>query len=1080
MSYAIAQEKIAQAKAEGWTELDLAGLELETLPPELWELEQLEVLLLGKTDEEGKTIGNKLQKLPDEIQNLTNLKLLNLYHNQLNTLPPELGNLTNLQEVNFNWNKLSSLPDTIGKLINLQVFELEGNELNSLPEEIGNLVNLEFLDLSSNQLSSLPETIGNLHNLRLLRLRHNHLSYLPDTIGQLINVQGLNLSENKLSRLPESILGLSNLEWLNVTSNPLSSLPDAIGNLHNLELLVLCNTQLSSLPDAIGRLLNLQSLNLSSNQLSSVPPKIGQLSNLQQLDLGGNQLSSLPPEIGQLSNLQQLDLWNNQLSSVLPEIGTLTNLKQLDLRNNQLNTFPPQVRELPQLETLNLYNCGIRTLPDWIQALPNLKSLDLRANPLPIPPELLGQKEWFRNPGDLQEILSFYFQTQTQTPDAHPLNEAKLLIIGEPGAGKTTLAQKFLNPDYELKEDEVSTEGIEVLPWEFSPGTGQPFRARIWDFGGQEIYHQTHQFFLSQRSLYILVADTRKEDTDFYYWLKTVNLLGGNSPVIIVKNEKQDRQRDINERQLRGEFLHLEKVFAVNLATGRGLPELVQYIQRCLTTLDHVGTPVPPAWSRVRAILENCTESRNTLDRSEYFEFCRQQGLTDTAEMLRISAYLHDLGICLHFQQDKVLKNLLMLKPEWGTKAAYQILDNTKVRNNLGHFTTADLAELWTKDYAPYQDELLELMQKFKLCYEIPRQPQHYIAPQLLSADQPCYLWDEAQNLRLRYCYEFMPKGIISRLIVELHEYIVYQEEQALVWKTGVVVTNGSALAEIQENYPQRTIDIRVRGNRQRDWLLPIAHELDKIHASYNSDLQEPGEERLKVEKLIPCNCDRCRTSADPEFYPKRVLDQYLDDRRPDIECRKSYDRVNVRRLLDDVVDELFYPDPQTLNRRGFFSLDREMGAPIMPSLPPPPQNPTLSTNAQGVTVIVQQNQENPTVSNPTQFQGDYVRGDKVMGDKVGRDKIGTQINNPSPNLVETVQLIKALLNELSEEYNPHTEKGQNLIKQEALQKLETDPTLKQRFLNALKEGGATAIEEMVDHPVVKPLVAAVKGFMDA
>jgi len=28
-------------------------------------------------------------------------------------------------------------------------------------------------------------------------------------------------------------------------------------------------------------------------------------------------------------------------------------------------------------------------------------------------------------------------------------------------------------------------------------------------------------------------------------------------------------------------------------------------------------------------------------------------------------------------------------------------------------------------------------------------------------------------------------------------------------------------------------------------------------------------------------------------------------------------------------------------------------------------------------------------------------------------------------------------------------------------------------------EGGATAIEEMVDHPVIKPLIAAAKGFMD-
>ena len=650
------------------------------------------------------------------------------------------------------------------------------------------------------------------------------------------------------------------------------------------------------------------------------------------------------------------------------------------------------------------------------------------------------------------------------------------------------MAQKLLDNAYELDPTEESTEGIAVLRWEFSQENGQPFRARIWDFGGQEIYHQTHQFFLSKRSLYVLVADTRKEDTDFYYWLKTIELLGDDSPVIIVKNEKDDRKIEINDRQLRGEFTHLEKILAVNLATNRGLPELQQSLSRRLSQLNHVATPIPPYYLRIRAVIENCAKSRNILDRQEYFGFCRQNGITDQSEMLAISDYLHDLGICLHFQKDPLLKHYLILKPEWGTAAAYTILDNTAIRNAWGHFSKADLAELWTDEYEQFRDELLQLMKNFKLCYEIPRSPDEYIAPQLLSENEPCYKWDDSQNLHLHYKYDFMPKGILSRLIVELHEYIQYQPspscpderedgqpeetEEALVWKTGVILTNGSATAEVLERYYQKTIEIRVRGSRQRDWLLPIAHELDKIHAGYD---------RLQVQKMIPCNCDRCRFSSDPEFYDLKTLQRYENDRRPDIDCRKSYDRVNVRRLIDDVVDDVRYPDPKHRNdRRGFFSLDREMGGMPTPALPPPPQNPTFPTNSQGVTVIVHQNQEQKTMNNSPQFQGDYVRGDKVMGDKVGRDKIGTQINHASPNLVQAAQEIKALLEEISQDYNPNTPKGQTLIQQEALKALDNDPTLKQRVVNALKEGGATAIEELVDHPVVKPLVAAVKGFMDA
>ena len=683
----------------------------------------------------------------------------------------------------------------------------------------------------------------------------------------------------------------------------------------------------------------------------------------------------------------------------------------------------------------------------------------------------MGEKEWHEEPGDLTTILNFYFQSQS--PDAQPLYEAKLLIVGEGGAGKTSLAQKLLDNAYELKPTEKSTEGIAVLRWEFSQENGQPFRARIWDFGGQEIYHQTHQFFLSKRSLYVLVADTRKEDTDFYYWLKTIELLGDDSPVIIVKNEKDDRQREINDRQLRGEFTHLEKILAVNLATNRGLPELQQYLSRRLSQLDHVATPIPPYYLRIRAIIENCTRTRNILDRQEYFGFCRQNGITDQTEMLAISDYLHDLGICLHFQKDPLLKHYLILKPEWGTAAAYKILDNKAIRHAWGHFSKADLAELWTDEYEEFQDELLQLMKNFKLCYEIPRSPDEYIAPQLLSEKEPCYKWDDSQNLHLHYKYDFMPKGILSRLIVELHEYIQYQPspscpderedgqpEEALVWKTGVILTNGSATAEVLERYHQKTIEIRVNGSRQRDWLLPIAHELDKIHAGYD---------RLQVQKMIPCNCDRCRFSSDPEFYDLKTLQRYENDRRPDIDCRKSYDRVNVRRLIDDVVDELRYPDPKHRNDR-YYGLGLENDRFSEPTLPPP------SHNAQGVTVIVQQNQEQKTMSNQFNIEGNY----NHRGDNVGRDKINTQINNASPNLVEAAQQIKALLEELSEEYNPNTTKGQNLITQEAIQRLKNDRTLQQRFLNALKEGGTTAIEELIDHPVVKPLVAAFKGFTDA
>lgn len=51
--------------------------------------------------------------------------------------------------------------------------------------------------------------------------------------------------------------------------------------------------------------------------------------------------------------------------------------------------------------------------------------------------------------------------------------------------------------------------------------------------------HATHQFFLTKRSLYLLVLDARssEEQNRLEYWLKIIGSFGGESPVIVVGNK---------------------------------------------------------------------------------------------------------------------------------------------------------------------------------------------------------------------------------------------------------------------------------------------------------------------------------------------------------------------------------------------------------------------------------------------------------------------------------------------------------------------------------------------------------------
>jgi internalin A len=154
---------------------------------------------------------------------------------------------------------------------------------------------------------------------------------------------------------------------------------------------------------------------------------------------------------------------------------------------------------------------------------------------------------------------------------------------------------------------------------------------------------------------------------------------------------------------------------------------------------------------------------------------------------------------------------------------------------------------------------------------------------------KPEYSWNKSHNLILRYKYDFMPKGILTRLIVETNPWI---EEQKLVWKNGVVLNKDETRVEVIENYNQREIKVSVSGNRKKELLAVVTHELDKIHRSF---------ERLQYQTLVPCNCSECDGSENPYAYPLESLRKRLKAGKYQVECDRSYESVDVRRLIDDV-----------------------------------------------------------------------------------------------------------------------------------------------------------------------------------
>ena len=642
----------------------------------------------------------------------------------------------------------------------------------------------------------------------------------------------------------------------------------------NLKALNLSNSNFSEL-GYIEEYINLEKLNLSQTNVENIE-RLKSLIYITSLNLSNLRITDISC-LSYLKDLQYLDISFTQVSDLRP-ISNLKNIKRIDLRGSMVRDLSPL---LPMIKK------GINVVWKEQGSLGN-NEICLFNNPLVNPPIEIVR-------AGSKAILSFF--NEIDFSDSYYIYEAKLIIIGEAGAGKTSLALKLINPHQLLNT--TTTEGIEIHNLEFDCGKETPFRINLWDFGGQEIYHMTHQFFLTKRSLYVLVTDGRNENTDFNYWLRTVETYSDNSPLIILENIKEGRKQEIDQRGLAGRFVNLiNPIYYVDLKNdNKELKRITEEIHNQIQKLDHIGSELPRSWVVIRNNLETRKKEDPYISLRDFYKICKKGGIYERKRAKLLSQYLHDLGSILHFQDDIILQTTLFLRNSWVTTGVYRLLDSTEIKQKNGHFTLSDIDKIWNdEDYEGMQGHLIALMKKFELCYEVKDSlnPKMFIAPQLLQIEQPSYEWSNKNNLELRYEYEFMPKGILGRFIVRKHRLI--EDIKSKAWRSGVVLKKGYTKAEVTETYGKSLIRVRVEGEDPRELMTIIREEFDAIHASFP---------KLKVDSMIPCICEECMERVargeEPHFYKYDDLKRRQRKGKKTVECALSYDEVSVDALLDAI-----------------------------------------------------------------------------------------------------------------------------------------------------------------------------------
>ncbi len=138
-------------------------------------------------------------------------------------------------------------------------------------------------------------------------------------------------------------------------------------------------------------------------------------------------------------------------------------------------------------------------------------------------------REVMRSESEKVNVAATFRTFQRLKGNPAELVMAKLLLLGSGRCGKTTIRKALrwydLPPeerhDGENEKDspnparnQVSTSNIHFEAWptgfDFTAGASKPGTVHVWDFAGQEVYHNTHRLFASQGAVFVIATTDTK------------------------------------------------------------------------------------------------------------------------------------------------------------------------------------------------------------------------------------------------------------------------------------------------------------------------------------------------------------------------------------------------------------------------------------------------------------------------------------------------------------------------------------------------------------------------------------------